>query len=213
LGKEYLESDVIDEHPFNWLKKVRLEINHKIVLAGWQEIFEEEYRMYDSDRMESNPILPRETTADLNRLEELGPSDQKGLESWNLLEDLGSEQRVWVSKEYDRQSGYMREARCYLIKLRKLIFKMTFTPRIFSLNEIIGPGHRVVWWLAKLGAGSQGQAWIPADPLCAMTASENEIGHIGLWQFLNHAGQEEINYWVIICADRDSNPSLGVGNA
>ena len=81
LGREYLESDVIDEHPFNWLKKAQSEINHKIVLAGWQEISEEEYRMYDSDRMESNPILPRETSADLHRLEELGPSGQKGLKS------------------------------------------------------------------------------------------------------------------------------------
>ena len=81
LGEEYLESDVIDEHPFNWHKKVRSEINHKIVLAGWQEISEEEYRMYDNDRMGSNPIEPRETTADLNRLEELKPSDQNGLKS------------------------------------------------------------------------------------------------------------------------------------
>ena len=82
LGKEYLESDVIDEHPFNWLSKARSEINHKIVLAGWQEISEEEYlKYYDNDRMESNPVQPRETTADLNRLDELKPSDQKGLKS------------------------------------------------------------------------------------------------------------------------------------
>jgi hypothetical protein len=81
LGKEYLESDVINEHPFNWLKKARSEINHKIVLAGWQEISEEEYNMYDNDPMKSNPILPRETTADINRSEELRPSDRKGLES------------------------------------------------------------------------------------------------------------------------------------
>ena len=81
LGKEYLESDVINEHPFNWLKKARSEINHKIVLAGWQEISEEEYNMYDNDPMKSNPVQQRETTADLNRLEELKPSDQKGLKS------------------------------------------------------------------------------------------------------------------------------------
>jgi hypothetical protein len=81
LGKEYLESDVIDEHPFNWLSKARSEINHKIILAGWQEISEEEYRMYDGDRLENNPIQSRETTADLNKLEELRPSDQKGLKS------------------------------------------------------------------------------------------------------------------------------------
>jgi hypothetical protein len=81
LGREYLESDVIDEHPFNWLRKAQSEIIHKIVLAGWQEISEEEYHIYDYDRMESNPILPRETAADLNKPEELRPSDQKGLES------------------------------------------------------------------------------------------------------------------------------------
>ncbi len=81
LGREYLESDVINEHPFNWLKKAQSEINHKIVLAGWQEISEEEYSMYDNDRMKSDLIQPRETTADLSRLEELRPSDQKGLES------------------------------------------------------------------------------------------------------------------------------------
>jgi hypothetical protein len=81
LGREYLESDVINEHPFNWLKKAKLEINHKIVLAGWQEISEEEYSMYDNDRMKSDLILSRETTADLSRLEELRPSDQKDLES------------------------------------------------------------------------------------------------------------------------------------
>jgi hypothetical protein len=81
LGREYLESDVINEHPFNWLKKAQSEINHKIVLAGWQEISEEEYSMYDDDRMKSDLILPRETSADLNRVEELGPSGQKGLES------------------------------------------------------------------------------------------------------------------------------------
>jgi len=82
LGKEYLESDVINKHPFDWLTKTRSEINHKIVLAGWQEISEEEYlKYYDNGRMESNPVQPRETTADLNRLEELKPSDQKGLKS------------------------------------------------------------------------------------------------------------------------------------
>jgi hypothetical protein len=82
LGKEYLESDVINMHPFDWLTKTRSEINHKIVLAGWQEISEEEYlKYYDNDRMESNPVQQRETTADLNRLEELKPSDQKGLKS------------------------------------------------------------------------------------------------------------------------------------
>jgi hypothetical protein len=80
LGKEYLESDVIEEHPFNWLKKAQSEINHKIVLAGWQEISEEEYHIYDYDRMESNANPPRETAADLNKPEELRPSDQKGLE-------------------------------------------------------------------------------------------------------------------------------------
>ncbi len=81
LGRQYLESDVINEHPFNWLKKAQSEINHTIVLAGWQEISEEEYNMYDSDRTKSNLILPRATTADLSRLEELKPSDQDDLES------------------------------------------------------------------------------------------------------------------------------------
>jgi hypothetical protein len=81
LGRQYLESDVIKEHPFNWLKKAQSEIEHTIVLAGWQEIAEEEYNMFDNDRMKSNLIPPKATTADLNRLEDLGPSDQGGLES------------------------------------------------------------------------------------------------------------------------------------
>jgi len=81
LGKQYLESDVINEHPFNWLKRSSIGNQHTIVLAGWQEISEEEYGMFDDDRMKSNLIPPRTTKVDLNRLEELGPSDQDGLKS------------------------------------------------------------------------------------------------------------------------------------
>jgi hypothetical protein len=35
LGRQFFESEVIDEHPFNWLKKSQLETNFKKVLAGW----------------------------------------------------------------------------------------------------------------------------------------------------------------------------------
>jgi hypothetical protein len=80
LGKQYLESDVIDEHPFNWLKRSSIGNQHTIVLAGWQEISYEEYGMFDNNRM-SNLIGPKTTKVDLNRLEESGPSDQDGLKS------------------------------------------------------------------------------------------------------------------------------------
>jgi hypothetical protein len=46
LGKQFFDSTVIDEHPFEWLKKTQSESNSKKVLVNWREISEEEFRAY-----------------------------------------------------------------------------------------------------------------------------------------------------------------------
>ena len=55
LGKEFFDCNVIEVHPFTWLKNSLLETNFKTVLIGWQEISEEEYEMYNKDETEANP--------------------------------------------------------------------------------------------------------------------------------------------------------------
>lgn len=55
LGREFFDCDVVEEHPFTWLKNSLLETNFKTVLIGWQEISEEEYEMYNKDETEANP--------------------------------------------------------------------------------------------------------------------------------------------------------------
>jgi hypothetical protein len=54
LGREFFDCSVIAEHPFTWLKNVLSETNFKTVLIGWQEITEEEYEMYNADRIGAN---------------------------------------------------------------------------------------------------------------------------------------------------------------
>jgi hypothetical protein len=49
LGKQFVDSIVIDEHPFQWLKRSRSESNAKIVLVNWREISEDEYHMYNEE--------------------------------------------------------------------------------------------------------------------------------------------------------------------
>jgi hypothetical protein len=46
LGRHFFDSDVIDEHPFLWLRRPQPEANLKPVLVGWQEISEEEYELF-----------------------------------------------------------------------------------------------------------------------------------------------------------------------
>lgn len=49
LGKQFVDSIVIDEHPFRWLKRSQSESNAKIVLVNWREISEEEFHMYNEE--------------------------------------------------------------------------------------------------------------------------------------------------------------------
>jgi hypothetical protein len=49
LGREFFDCNVIDEHPFTWLKNVLSETNFKTVLIGWQEISEDEYNLYNKE--------------------------------------------------------------------------------------------------------------------------------------------------------------------
>jgi hypothetical protein len=79
LGRQFFESEVIDEHPFNWLKRSQLETNLKMVLAGWQEISEEDYEMFlDEEISEKQGIIsvPRS-----NPLELMNRDPSEGLES------------------------------------------------------------------------------------------------------------------------------------
>ena len=55
LGRDFFECDVVEEHPFTWLKNVLSETNFKTVLIGWQEISEEDYEMYNKDETVANP--------------------------------------------------------------------------------------------------------------------------------------------------------------
>ena len=47
MGKQFYDSEVIDEHPFEWLKRNRRESNPSKVLVSWKEISEEEYRAFN----------------------------------------------------------------------------------------------------------------------------------------------------------------------
>ncbi len=47
LGKQLFDSMVIDEHPFEWLKRSQIESNYKKVLVSWREISEEEFIAYN----------------------------------------------------------------------------------------------------------------------------------------------------------------------
>jgi hypothetical protein len=77
LGREFFNSDVIDEHPFNWIKRSQQETNSKLVLAGWQEISKEEYKIYIGDEITES--LGQITVAD--PLELLNGDQSEGLES------------------------------------------------------------------------------------------------------------------------------------
>jgi len=49
LGKQFFDNDVIDEHPFKWLKRSQSESNSKKVLVNWREISEEEFHLYNDE--------------------------------------------------------------------------------------------------------------------------------------------------------------------
>jgi hypothetical protein len=76
LGRQFLDSNVIDEHPFNWLKKAQSGSNNTKVLLGWQEISEEEYNMFDRDCVS---VQTGRTKANQNIPIDSDPSDLGGL--------------------------------------------------------------------------------------------------------------------------------------
>lgn len=47
LGKQLFDSTVIDEHPFEWLKRSQIESNSKRVLVNWREISEEDFHAFN----------------------------------------------------------------------------------------------------------------------------------------------------------------------
>lgn len=47
LGRQFFDNAVVDEHPFQWLKRSQSESNSKKVLVNWREISEEEFRLYN----------------------------------------------------------------------------------------------------------------------------------------------------------------------
>ena len=49
LGKQFFDNDVIDEHPFKWIKRSLSESNSKKVLVNWREISEKEFHMYNEE--------------------------------------------------------------------------------------------------------------------------------------------------------------------
>jgi hypothetical protein len=77
LGREFFDCDVIEEHPFTWLKTSLLDTNFKRVLVGWQEISREESELYNNDgaaahtdqivKHQTNPLelLNRDPSEDL----------------------------------------------------------------------------------------------------------------------------------------------------
>ncbi len=79
LGREFFNSDIIDEHPFSWIKRSQLETSTKMVLAGWQEISEKEYNMYFEDKIAEDPN--QITAPNDDPLELLKGDPSEGLES------------------------------------------------------------------------------------------------------------------------------------
>ena len=78
LGREFLNSDVIDEHPFSWIKRSQLETDSKMVLAGWQEISKEELDMYFNDEIAAD--IDKIAAPSANPIELLKGDPSEGLE-------------------------------------------------------------------------------------------------------------------------------------
>jgi len=80
LGKQFFDSIVIDEHPFDWLKRTREKTSIKTILVAWQEISEKEYNKFNMEGMK-NDFIQTETLR-ANQLESLrNLHDLEGLES------------------------------------------------------------------------------------------------------------------------------------
>lgn len=79
LGRQFFESEVIDEHPFYWLKRSQLESNLKMVLVNWREISLEEYELFLNGEIAEN--LGTILAAQSNPLELINRDPSEGLES------------------------------------------------------------------------------------------------------------------------------------
>jgi hypothetical protein len=77
LGKQLFDSAVIDEHPFEWLKKIQAESNSKKVLVNWREISEEEFRAYNE--LEYVDKLDKALTLSPNPIDLMSDDQSEGL--------------------------------------------------------------------------------------------------------------------------------------
>ncbi len=79
LGREFFNSDAIDEHPLIWIKRSQLETNSKMILAGGQEISKEEFDMYIDN--ETAAELDEIAAPNVNPIELLRGDPSEGMES------------------------------------------------------------------------------------------------------------------------------------
>ena len=77
LGKQLFDSTVIDEHPFEWLKRSQSESNLKTVLVNWREISEEEFRVFNE--IDCVDKLNQALTAQSNPLDLISKDQSEGL--------------------------------------------------------------------------------------------------------------------------------------
>ena len=77
LGKQIFDSDAINEHPFEWLKRSNRESNSRVVLVNWREISEDEYRAFN----EIEPVdkLNQALSSQTNPLEMINRDPLEGL--------------------------------------------------------------------------------------------------------------------------------------
>jgi hypothetical protein len=76
LGKQFFDSDVIVEHPFQWLRNAKSENNSKVVLLGWKEISEQEFQMYGESSV-AGDLVEEASSSSINLL---GQGSREGLE-------------------------------------------------------------------------------------------------------------------------------------
>ena len=77
LGKQLFDSDVINEHPFEWIKRIQSASNSKKVLINWKEISEEEFRLYSE--IEYVDKLDQSLVSDSNPLDLISNDSSEGL--------------------------------------------------------------------------------------------------------------------------------------
>ena len=77
LGKQFFDSTIIDEHPFEWLKGSQTESKSRKVLVNWKEISEEEFQMYDEMLHASE--IDKDQTPQPDLLEMISKDPSEGL--------------------------------------------------------------------------------------------------------------------------------------